>query len=645
MGSCHPAYRQNKGAAMAVRAAERPVIFAPDSVSLVVACRRHLCWSVVAGLASTVGGLSAAAVIARHSRRAFSPFARGPGFSAETKWRRPRRPASFRPDAGAFGRADPAGLRAGPGRTGRPAVSLRERGGQGPAPAAALGGAVDHGDPRSRRDLLGLEEALFGRRRGARRLADRGVSRSASGEPDFAASDAGGRAISTRTAPGSAHASARRDRNPPQRVHARATSSPTPATSCGRLWLRSLASSRPCEVTRRTTGGARSLPRHHACSGRAHAQADRRPDEPLAHRTFGTHSTGGPSGRRPRRQGRHRRAWPSGRRAGCRIDFQRHPNAGRRRIGDRDQLAQVAQNLIENAIKYTPRGRRGERQSRRLESRLVSAAAHQAAGRPHVASHPRPGRGAALCRLAGARPRSRHRPQSPAPADRTLLSGRGTEGEGRPGTGLGLAIVKHIVNRHRGGLAVESVVGAGSVFTVYVPLAETLARRPAAPPDRSAGLIVRIARTPGCARGAPMNILLVGSGGREHALAWKIAQSPLVTRLVCAPGNPGIAALCEMRPVAADDVDGQVALAAEMRRRPCGDRAGVRASRRAWPTGWRRPASPASAPAPPPAGSRPPRPSPRRFAARHGLPTAAPRRLRRRRRSQGRARRLHRALS
>ncbi|WP_303703549.1 phosphoribosylamine--glycine ligase N-terminal domain-containing protein, partial [Brevundimonas naejangsanensis] len=35
-----------------------------------------------------------------------------------------------------------------------------------------------------------------------------------------------------------------------------------------------------------------------------------------------------------------------------------------------------------------------------------------------------------------------------------------------------------------------------------------------------------------------MNILLVGSGGREHALAWKIAQSPLVTRLVVAPGNP-----------------------------------------------------------------------------------------------------------
>jgi phosphoribosylamine--glycine ligase len=58
-----------------------------------------------------------------------------------------------------------------------------------------------------------------------------------------------------------------------------------------------------------------------------------------------------------------------------------------------------------------------------------------------------------------------------------------------------------------------------------------------------------------------MNILLVGSGGREHALAWKIARSPLLTRLVCAPGNPGIAAVAALGAVAATDVAGQVALA------------------------------------------------------------------------------------
>jgi phosphoribosylamine--glycine ligase len=43
-----------------------------------------------------------------------------------------------------------------------------------------------------------------------------------------------------------------------------------------------------------------------------------------------------------------------------------------------------------------------------------------------------------------------------------------------------------------------------------------------------------------------MNILLLGSGGREHALAWKIAASPLVERLYCAPGNAGIAQECEL---------------------------------------------------------------------------------------------------
>jgi phosphoribosylamine--glycine ligase len=61
-----------------------------------------------------------------------------------------------------------------------------------------------------------------------------------------------------------------------------------------------------------------------------------------------------------------------------------------------------------------------------------------------------------------------------------------------------------------------------------------------------------------------MNILVVGSGGREHALAWKIAGSPLTRRLVSAPGNPGMAALGETRDVAAVDVAGQVALAREI---------------------------------------------------------------------------------
>ncbi len=52
-----------------------------------------------------------------------------------------------------------------------------------------------------------------------------------------------------------------------------------------------------------------------------------------------------------------------------------------------------------------------------------------------------------------------------------------------------------------------------------------------------------------------MKILVVGNGGREHALAWKIAQSPLVTRLFCAPGNAGTAAIAENVDIASDDVN------------------------------------------------------------------------------------------
>jgi len=56
-----------------------------------------------------------------------------------------------------------------------------------------------------------------------------------------------------------------------------------------------------------------------------------------------------------------------------------------------------------------------------------------------------------------------------------------------------------------------------------------------------------------------MRVLIVGSGGREHALAWAIAASPLADQVYCAPGNAGIAADAECVPVAASDTAGLIA--------------------------------------------------------------------------------------
>ena len=136
-------------------------------------------------------------------------------------------------------------------------------------------------------------------------------------------------------------------------------------------------------------------------------------------------------------------------------------------IGDRDELTQLFQNLIDNAIKYGAEG-----SSVRIS--IGGATLHGAGDRTQ---------GIDAIRIAIA-----------------------DEGEGIPaehlqrlterfyrvdtarsremgGTGLGLAIVKHIVNRHRGGLAIESELGVGSVFTVTLP-------RAAPEPEARAGAVI-----------------------------------------------------------------------------------------------------------------------------------------------------------
>ena len=60
-----------------------------------------------------------------------------------------------------------------------------------------------------------------------------------------------------------------------------------------------------------------------------------------------------------------------------------------------------------------------------------------------------------------------------------------------------------------------------------------------------------------------MNVLVIGSGGREHTLAWKISHSTLLSKLYALPGNPGTAQMAENIPISSDDTQGIVAAALE----------------------------------------------------------------------------------
>lgn len=57
-----------------------------------------------------------------------------------------------------------------------------------------------------------------------------------------------------------------------------------------------------------------------------------------------------------------------------------------------------------------------------------------------------------------------------------------------------------------------------------------------------------------------MKVLVVGSGGREHAIVWKLSQSPKVDKIYCAPGNAGIGQLAELVNIGAMDFTSSLSL-------------------------------------------------------------------------------------
>ncbi|KQS55659.1 ATPase [Brevundimonas sp. Leaf363] len=148
-------------------------------------------------------------------------------------------------------------------------------------------------------------------------------------------------------------------------------------------------------------------------------------------------------------------------------------------LGDRDEIIQVVQNLVDNAIKYSPapgvvevsvRGGLGpdETAPAAIEgNRLPLLTPDREAGVRYAAVTIRD-RGPGMARES--LPRLTER----------FFRVEGQKSGERSGTGLGLAIVKHILNRHRGGLAVESKPGGGTVFTAWLPMADERAKDPPA---------------------------------------------------------------------------------------------------------------------------------------------------------------------
>ncbi|WP_397421761.1 ATP-binding protein [Phenylobacterium sp.] len=136
-------------------------------------------------------------------------------------------------------------------------------------------------------------------------------------------------------------------------------------------------------------------------------------------------------------------------------------------IGDRDQLVQVIQNLVDNAVRYTPRGG-AVRVTLETAANLEAArgSSRRGAGLSLLSPDVNEGQSYVVLRVSDDGP-GIPRQVLPRLSERFYR----VEGQRSGGTGLGLAIAKHVINRHRGGLTVESAEGEGSTFSVYLPVA------------------------------------------------------------------------------------------------------------------------------------------------------------------------------
>jgi two-component system phosphate regulon sensor histidine kinase PhoR len=160
---------------------------------------------------------------------------------------------------------------------------------------------------------------------------------------------------------------------------------------------------------------------------------------------------------------------PQAQEAGVVFDVAAEPRGAAIVIGDRDQIVQVIQNLADNAIKYAGRG---GRVTIDLSVGLTAEGA-VALRKPHAArlslltpDHAEETYAAIRVGDSGPGIRREHLPR----LTERFYRVEGQKSGERLGTGLGLAIVKHIMNRHHGGLAVESAEGEGAQFVVYFPL-------------------------------------------------------------------------------------------------------------------------------------------------------------------------------